>query len=299
MRKIIIFSKLDYFLFSSEENCTIVLSELYKESLPSIIVRIARRISATTAGWIIKDYDKEGAFDVAIIPDIQITKHTVKALSKKKKKKKTIIYYQNKISKKDLDCIKIAKKTGIRVFTYNLHDAREFNLEYNPQFWNMKYLQNTSSEDRTTNVDVFFCGKDKGRYEELMKLKQELEDYGATTNFIIISNQEGVTRQTTYVPYDTYIGLMKNSRIVIDLVNKDNKGLTVRPLEALFMKKKLITNYKEIVEYDFYEDNKDNIFIIGETNMKLSEFLKTPFKDNRFDMTCYSETAWIKRFIDG
>ena len=76
-------------------------------------------------------------------------------------------------------------------------------------------------------------------------------------------------------------------------------GITLRPLEAFFLKKKLITNMKNIVKYDFY--NSNNIFILGVDDFnKISEFINSPFDDKDYNRIVekYCFRGWLKRFYD-
>ena len=74
------------------------------------------------------------------------------------------------------------------------------------------------------------------------------------------------------------------------------RGLTLRPLEALFMKKKLLTNNKHIREYPFY--SPDNIFIFGENNKTdIVHFLQLEY-DESVDALIneYNFNHWISEF---
>ena len=63
----------------------------------------------------------------------------------------------------------------------------------------------------------------------------------------------------------------------MELVQKDQDGLTWRALESIFYGRKLITNFKDIKSYDFYTPN--NIFVIGsDAEEELASFLDSPYK---------------------
>lgn len=64
----------------------------------------------------------------------------------------------------------------------------------------------------------------------------------------------------------------------------------------MFYKKKLITNFIKIEEYDFY--NKNNIFIIGKDNIEcINDFLEKPYKDiNEKIVNRYLPKGWIENF---
>ena len=90
--------------------------------------------------------------------------------------------------------------------------------------------------------------------------------------------------------------MIKYSKCILDVGNNDNAGLTVRVMESLFLEKKLITNYKNIVKYDFY--NKNNIFIIGVDNLEqIKDFINSPYeKIDSEKIKYYDFESWLKRF---
>ena len=67
-------------------------------------------------------------------------------------------------------------------------------------------------------------------------------------------------------------------------------------MEALFYHKKLITNCKSIVNYEFYR--KGNVFILGEDSMdELFNFINTPYIDVDDEIIeQYNEKGWVQRF---
>ena len=72
--------------------------------------------------------------------------------------------------------------------------------------------------------------------------------------------------------YDSVLEVMMASKAIIDLPHPDQSGLTIRSIEALGLKKKLITTNVNILKYDFY--HPANIMLITPNNPTISkEFL--------------------------
>lgn len=96
--------------------------------------------------------------------------------------------------------------------------------------------------------------------------------------------------------YNEVIDLVRRSKAVVDMMPDAQAGLSLRPLEALFMKKKLITNFRQIKEFSFY--HPDNVFIMGEDHPeKLRDFLSVPFNEKvALYINYYDFSEWIKRF---
>ena len=85
----------------------------------------------------------------------------------------------------------------------------------------------------------------------------------------------------------------------MEVTQEGQVGSTLRALEALFFRKKLITTNLNIVKEDFY--NRNNIFIYGKDDMeKLYDFIKTPY-DKASDQFRNRHTidAWFLNFFRG
>ena len=87
--------------------------------------------------------------------------------------------------------------------------------------------------------------------------------------------------------------IIEQSKVVIDMQHPNQKGLTMRSIETLGMRKKLITTNSDIVNYDFYNEN--NIYIIDRDNPVIKpDFFKTeyiPIPDKIYNR--YSLAQWI------
>lgn len=84
-----------------------------------------------------------------------------------------------------------------------------------------------------------------------------------------------------------------SSRIIVDIQHPAQSGLTMRTIEMVGMKKKLITTNADVANYDFY--NRKNICIIDRKNPTLDrEFLEEPYEDIPEDIyRKYSVAQWI------
>jgi hypothetical protein len=80
------------------------------------------------------------------------------------------------------------------------------------------------------------------------------------------------------VPYADVVAQDFKSKALLDLVQENQNGLTWRPIEAMYYRKKLITNYENIRQYDFYR--KENIFILGKDDLStLNLFINSEYAD--------------------
>lgn len=94
--------------------------------------------------------------------------------------------------------------------------------------------------------------------------------------------------------YNECRSIMLASHCVLDLPHGLQTGLTMRAIESVGFRKKLITTSKSIINYDFY--CKENVFILDD-NYSLSElesFLDSPYKnldDEIYDN--YQVRSWL------
>lgn len=101
----------------------------------------------------------------------------------------------------------------------------------------------------------------------------------------------------TLVSYEENIQNVESSKVLIDLKLKAHNGLSFRFFEALYLEKKLITDNKEVKNYDFYK--KENIFIIDEdSEEELVSFIHQPYvKIDEELIKKYSFESWFKTLI--
>lgn len=202
-------------------------------------------------------------------------------------KVKVSLWYWNPISG-DLSReyqISAAKDIGFDVYTFNPIDASTYQIHLLNQFFPM-----TSNIDDSVIInDFYFQGYEKGRFQILQELSSKLQKY--RTEICIVNDVH------ESIPYTEYIDNIQHTRCLIDIVQKGQTGLTLRPLEALAFNKKLITNNADIINYGFYR--KENIFILGKDDLtKIDEFINVPIAnvDNHTKYE-FDTGFWLKQFI--
>lgn len=93
------------------------------------------------------------------------------------------------------------------------------------------------------------------------------------------------------------LSILKKSNSVFDMQHNKQSGLTMRTIETLGAKRKLITSNTNIKKYDFFNEN--NIFVVDEHNWSgIEQFIKheyEPISDDIYKK--YSLYSWIKTVI--
>lgn len=97
--------------------------------------------------------------------------------------------------------------------------------------------------------------------------------------------------------YSEVIKDYKNSKVTLELISKRNNAPTFRSIEVIGLKKKLITNNKNIVNEDFY--NSNNILVIDENDIDIPRhFFESSYEELPKEIyEKYSLKKWIKELL--
>lgn len=242
------------------------------------------------------------SYDCVIFFECTVKNYAIEFIRKNNPDLRIIIYFRNKFSysKKRNLSLKFLEKNNCEFWSYNKEDCCEKNFKYNSQFWNTGFYNKINLKSEVEN-DIIFLGRIKNREKKLRNLHNICKKENLKSYIYLVPKSEfefDKNFENKYMDYLEYLDKVVKSNVIIDLVNEKNYGLTIRPLEAIFLKKKLITNYKEITTYDFY--NPKNVFIIEDDSINgLQDFLKKEYEE--IDQTIikkYDFKEWIKNFFE-
>lgn len=185
------------------------------------------------------------------------------------------------------------------VFSYNKEDANEIKAKYRSNF----YVKEFIVDKKKMKYDILYIGG--LRDDKRIKILEKLDEISVNNKFFLIGKDK-IKNNFKYKNYkkakkylkDNYFNVMeiskytKESQIILDLIYKEQNGLSLRPFEAIASKAKLITTNKNIKEYDFY--NTNNVFYLEEDMSNVEDlkiFIKLPFQE-------YSENIKYKYSIE-
>lgn len=201
----------------------------------------------------------------------------------------------NKIELKPEEFLKLKNRfKKIEFLTFDEGDAEEYSIKLLEQVCYDLNLYNFESNDCQSS-DLYFVGNDKGRYGKLLSILDDCQNNNIKCDFTVCDKIQDPRIQHSYISFIENIKHIKKTKCILELVKTDQKGLTLRALEAVMANKKLITNNKSIKKYSFY--SKENIFILGEDS-NLFDFVSN--ENNlcyKFDYKKYCINNWLKYFI--
>lgn len=159
-------------------------------------------------------------------------------------------------------------KSGFHISTYHKRDADFFQLNWHPQFFCIHHSEKGIPVDEQPIIDFLFVGYQKNRGSEISSIYQSLSSFRC--RFITVHSEKD------YVPYTHYMQMAAQCRCIVEIVHTGTYACTLRPLEAIALRRKLLTNDPNIRHASYY--HPQNIFIWGVDSMEsLPEFLQSPF----------------------
>ena len=244
----------------------------------------------------INDYSKIIVFDTVLCFDNYI----LDVLSHFTNQDKYLCFWNTLNVIKDKDWfLKLANNSAFKVYSFDKNDCTLFGFNY----INAPYYKNVVLPPRTDRISVFFCGANKNRMDQLVKLYLFLDSIEITSRIVIFNGdnkQEGFIYRTDWMNYDEYLQNISNCDFLIDINQNGQSGLSMRVMESIFFDKKLITTNPYILEADFYDESK--VFFIDDCdNINKEKFLE--FYEKKIDpypveiKDKYDISNWVDQFI--
>ena len=145
---------------------------------------------------------------------------------------------------------------------------------------------------------VFYVGQAKDRLPGLLSCFEKLKQLGIKTDFHIANVKEEDIKYSDEIIYNKFmtyaecVDSIQKATCLIDVIQGESTGLTIKTCEAVCYDKKLITTNKHVVEYPFYDpryirvvespDDIDESFFIENRDVHYSEEGKAYFSADSF-----------------
>lgn len=214
------------------------------------------------------------------------------------------LFFWNIITKERKNHLLFTNKNAI--YSTDKGCCRTYGFHYNHMFYPKAFYKPYKPQYQNK---LFFIGYDKGRGPYIQKLYRLFKKCGLTCNIHILSDSKNKHYRNALsdiltdkkLSYSEYCQEIDRCGILLDINQKGQTALTMRVLEAVYLSKKLITNNKDVIHYDFYNEN--NIFILPDKiSQSLIEqirtFIKRPFLPYSEEiLDNYDFEHWKNQFI--
>lgn len=190
-----------------------------------------------------------------------------------------------------------------RVSSFDRKDAKQYGLVFRPLFFSDEYRMSVRED---CVFDLSFIGTiHSDRYKIISDLQKSTNMYiypylQSKYIYHLYKLTKPEFRSTKlsdfkYMKADSKLitDTVNKSKAVLDIQHPKQTGLTMRTIEMLGMRKKIVTTNDDIVNYDFYNEN--NIYIINRKRPRVpSSFYNLEYAhidDNIYES--YSIERWI------
>lgn len=202
-----------------------------------------------------------------------------------------------------------------RRYTFDYGDASKLSaLTLLPLFYSDEYAK-ISDEEKEIKYDLAsICTAHPNRYKIIKNLFPMLEEKGIKvfSFYYIIKLQYIYNRlfvkefrharkdefNFSFMKNQDVIKVISESRGVFDIPHDKQTGLTMRTIETIGAKKKLVTTNKLVRLYRFYNEN--NIYILESENYEgIPAFLESPYQEISSEVyESYSLRSWVSRILN-
>lgn len=197
------------------------------------------------------------------------------------------------------------------VFSFDKSDCDQFrNIKFRPLFFLNEYTE--ISNYNLFEYDISFIGTaHSDRYLLIMNIQEQIISKGLKAYWYLylqskklffwnkicnLAYRKAKLSDFSYVSLskEYILDIIKKSKAILDIQHPKQVGLTMRSIEMLGAKRKLITTNLAIKNYDFYSPN--NILIVDRNNpVILKDFLLSDYTPIEKDIyNKYSLDGWLE-----
>ena len=166
------------------------------------------------------------------------------------------------------------------IFSFDKKDIATYGFK---ETSNYIYLPKKTEETPNT-FDAVYVGSCDDRFPELLDLAKDLKAKNINYKFKIIGKPKHINPlsklHSNFIDFDNtklnqaqLLDFYSSSKVIIDLIRDKQTGLSFRFFEALALNKKIITNNKNVENYNFYNANN-----IAFTNTIPTTFFTTNYQ---------------------
>ncbi|ELC8354181.1 hypothetical protein ACV30Q_10145 [Clostridium perfringens] len=284
--------------------------KLKKELINNVIDKYFNKLLRETEN---KKYEK-----VFIVNGKIFTKEMILKLKEKNKKSKFLFYTWDSV--KLYPNIKEFIHLFDKAYSFDTDDCKEIEkFDFLPLFYTKAYynIVNTKS-DKVYDI-ASICTVHPNRYKIIKNLFPYLEKLGIKIFSYMYINRlqylynklfvnefkKAKISEFNFSPLSEtqILKIISKSNVIFDIPHSRQSGLTMRTIEALGARKKIITTNKEIKNYDFF--NSNNIFILDEEVLnkekfeEIEKFIKCGYQildENIYSK--YSISYWVNIIIN-
>lgn len=172
-----------------------------------------------------------------------------------------------------------------KVFAFDKTDADKYGFSYSP----LIYTKCVPMDNKNPVFDLFYVGKAKDRFNQLIKVFEKAQAEGLKCDFNIVGVPKEEQLYSDAIHYDQPLSYrevldrMNNAKCIVDMIQGQSTAFTIKTCEAILYDKKIITSNEYVRDESFYDKNMMLVFS-GNESLKLFLSLEdNPYNHNSKD----------------
>lgn len=147
------------------------------------------------------------------------------------------------------------------VFSFDKMDCEKYGFIYHSTNYSMVPVDSKSEVTK----DAFFVGVSKGRAERLAAIYTKIVETGGKADFYISGMKRDEARvdgihYNQWIDYGQVLEKIRDSNCLIEVMDGNQNGVTLRMMEAVCYNKRLLTNNKAVMGSPFYRTGFIRVF---------------------------------------
>lgn len=187
------------------------------------------------------------------------------------------------------------------LYSFDKKESEEYNMQFLPNF----YFEPSINREKNMIYDVFLIMGYDERFNIAEEIAKVLKEKDISYKIIVVTDRDvksdylEISKDS--ISLDEVIKLQEQSKVFLEIghtsLERPQGGLSMRAIEALGNKKKLITTYNDIKEYDFYKESNIKILDVDNINID-NEFFELPYEEIEKEIyEKYSLKNWIMTLL--
>jgi hypothetical protein len=255
--------------------------------------------------FIIQQLEKKGLQDQILVINPELIEKEYH-LEIKKYTKKYIAYLYDSVERCNIT--HLLDSVFDEVYSFDKDDIKKYNFK---ETSNYNYIQKSNNQSKN-EYDVLYVGSIDNRIEKLNEIGDFFNKENIKYKFYIIGKKsfvynlkkifkkkyQNLNFQRNRINQEDLITLYSKSATIIDLVRDNQSGLSFRFFEAMALEKKIITNNKSVMHYNFYSNK--NIYVMENLETEIDiDFIKTAY--DKLPEAVYNEytlSSWTNKIFN-
>jgi hypothetical protein len=176
---------------------------------------------------------------------------------------KLVFAFTNPTKKINSKYIGLIKKHYDLILSFDLADCEEYGWTFYSGVYSKR---NDLDLSGIKESDVFFVGTNKGRIDAVHEIFDLLTGHGLKCDFHVMDVENSKIRDDNPIHYNkrlSYEDVLKRvckTKCILEILQENQKGSSLRVMEAIAYGKKLLTNNQIIKQERFYNGNQMFVF---------------------------------------